>query len=422
MGPEELTPRTTWTRRRLLIGGVGSVIAAAFGVGELVEHGVLPGKVPLDRLLGACSVSGPDLTFAAPGRSIEGSFYSRARGLRVGYTIAYPPGHGPGSKLPLVLSLHGNGGNHTSGLGGITLVKALAARQAGRPLPPMAVVAVDGGNLYWNPHPGDDPMAMLVDEVIPRCRHLGLGRSPGAIGVVGISMGGYGALLLAERHPQLISAVAAISPAIWTTYPQARAVNRGAFASAADFARDDLITHISALSRTPVRVASGSDDPFHPGVVAFVRRLPPPAIVELTAGCHDNAFFAGGMTRCPRPFRLSAGECSRLERRDRDRVPRVGRPVRLELPAQDQAFGVRPGQPDAPAPDDARKPHGDRRSGSQIAHVAAVFGHEKRDVAAGSELDRRRRARRDVHAAALVVGERKRSRPGAYDDRRIADQ
>jgi pimeloyl-ACP methyl ester carboxylesterase len=104
-------------------------------------------------------------------------------------------------------------------------------------------------------------------------------------------MGGYGALLLAEKNPHLISAVAAISPAIWTTYEQARAVNPGAFASAADFASDNVITHAPALGAIPVRVASGSDDPFHPGVVALAPALAKSAIVEISAGCHDDAFF-----------------------------------------------------------------------------------------------------------------------------------
>ncbi|MGH8327415.1 MAG: alpha/beta hydrolase-fold protein [Steroidobacteraceae bacterium] len=156
----------------------------------------------------------------------------------------------------------------------------------------MAAIAVDGGGLYWNPHPGDDPMAMLVDEVIPRCRRLGLGRAAGSIGTIGISMGGYGALLLAEKHPELISAAAAISPAVWTSYAQAHAANAGAFASAADFAGDDVITHAARLARIPLRIASGNDDPFHPGVVALARVLPRSAIVEFTAGCHDDTFFA----------------------------------------------------------------------------------------------------------------------------------
>ena len=105
-------------------------------------------------------------------------------------------------------------------------------------------------------------------------------------------MGGYGALLLAETHPRLISAVAAISPAVWTTYADARSANAGAFASAADFASDDVITHAARLAGVPVRIASGADDPFHPGVVALANVLPKSAIVEIRAGCHDDSFFS----------------------------------------------------------------------------------------------------------------------------------
>jgi pimeloyl-ACP methyl ester carboxylesterase len=281
----------TVDRRRFLVGGIGGLIAVAAGGYELVEQGVLPGKNRLDQLLGACSVSGPALTFAAEGPTLDGSFESKARGRRVGYRIAYPPGHDRGSELPLVISLHAFGGSHTSGLGDITLARALAASHAGQALKPMAIVAADGGGLYWNPHPGDNPMAMIVDELIPLCRGLGLGRSPGGIATIGISMGGYGALLLAEQHPRLIAGVAAISPAVWTTYSQARTANAGAFASAADFATDDVITHASALAQMPVRIASGNRDPFHPGVVALAARLPRSAIVEFPAGCHDDSFF-----------------------------------------------------------------------------------------------------------------------------------
>jgi pimeloyl-ACP methyl ester carboxylesterase len=293
--PDPPPPEPTWTRRRLLIAGAGGVVGAV-GVAvagfELVEHGVLPGKQRLDELDGACSVSSPELTFATPGPSHSGTFFSAVRNRTVGYTIAYPPNHGPGDRLALVISLHGSGGSHRSGLGGLGLASALAARSSGRALPPFALVSVDGGNLYWNPHPGDDPLAMLVDELIPRCRRHGLGVRPGTIGTIGISMGGYGSLLLAERHPQLISAVAAISPAVWTSYSQARSASASAFASAADWTDDDVIAHASALARTPVRVASGTDDPLHPGAIALAHSLPRSAVVVFTGGCHDNAFFA----------------------------------------------------------------------------------------------------------------------------------
>ena len=42
----------------------------------------------------------------------------------------------------------------------------------------MAIVTVDGGDGYWNPHPGDDPQAMVVDELIPLCQAKGLGVAP----------------------------------------------------------------------------------------------------------------------------------------------------------------------------------------------------------------------------------------------------
>jgi pimeloyl-ACP methyl ester carboxylesterase len=280
------------TRRRFLASGLGGIIGTAFAGFELVEHGVLPGKHTLDELDGACSVSSPAETFSAVGPSRSGRFRSLARKQAVRYTIAYPPGHGPGDRLPLAVVLHGFGGTHASGLGGVSLPRALAARSAGRALAPFALVAVDGGGLYWNPHPGDDPMAMIVGELLPICRRLGLGRAPHGIGAIGISMGGYGSLLLAEKHPELIGAVAAISPAIFTSYADARAANAGAFASARDFAADDVIAHAQALAGIPVRIVSGSDDPFHSGVAALANRLSGSATVEITGGCHDDAFFA----------------------------------------------------------------------------------------------------------------------------------
>jgi pimeloyl-ACP methyl ester carboxylesterase len=258
---------------------------------ELVEHGVLPGKQELDQLDGACTVPSPSLHFSRLGPSMSGAFYSSARRTTVGYTIAFPPGHGPGDQLPLVVMLHGYGANHTNALSGMSPAQAVALRVDGRPLAPMAMVTVDGGPDYWNPHPGDDPMAMVVDEMIPRCQHLGLGRSPQRIGTMGISMGGYGAILIAEKHQGLVAAVAAISPAIWTTYAQANGANAGAFASAADFAADDAVTHASSLAGIPVRVASGDDDPFHPGVEALARALPHGAIVDFSKGCHGGSFF-----------------------------------------------------------------------------------------------------------------------------------
>jgi hypothetical protein len=97
--------------------------------------------------------------------------------------------------------LHRFGGNHTDAFAGMSPAQAVTLKVSGRPLAPMAVVTVDGGGGYWNPHPNDDPMAMVIEELIPMCQHRGLGAPPDRIATMGISMGGYGALLLAESTP-----------------------------------------------------------------------------------------------------------------------------------------------------------------------------------------------------------------------------
>src|SRR5262252_1716168 len=104
-------------RRRLFLrytlASVAAVAVAGVAASELANHGVLPGKGILDRIDGACSVTDPDLiAHAPPGPRYSGAFYSAARRRVVGYTIAYPPGHGPGGDLPLVVALHPYGGDH----------------------------------------------------------------------------------------------------------------------------------------------------------------------------------------------------------------------------------------------------------------------------------------------------------------------
>jgi hypothetical protein len=286
--------RRTISRRHLLgyaVAGLGAVLGGGAAGLELVDHGVLPGKQTLDRFDGACSVPAPTLSYGPLGPSHSGRFFSRARQREVGYTIAYPPRTAPLAELPLIVMLHGYGGNHLDALSGMSPAQAVALRVNGAGLTPMAMVTVDGGGGYWNPHPGDNPMVMVFEELIPLCQKVGLGRPPHGIGVMGISMGGYGALLFGEKYPTTISAVAAISPAVWTSYAQARSANPGAFASAADFATNDVVTHATALATVPTRVASGNDDPFHPGVEVLAGVLSARATVEFGSGCHTAPFF-----------------------------------------------------------------------------------------------------------------------------------
>ena len=79
---------------------------------------------------------------------------------------------------------------------------------------------------------------------------------------------------------------------MWTSYEEARNANAGAYASADDFAADDVVTHASNLEGVSVRIAAGISDPFHPGVDALVGELPRDAVVEISRGCHTGSFFS----------------------------------------------------------------------------------------------------------------------------------
>ena len=172
------------------------------------------------------------------------------------------------ARLGVVVALHGLG---SSALGAADLyAPAMAAAGSST----FAVIAVDGGNTYWHRRAtGDDPLGMIIHEVLPRAAASGL--DTGRIGIVGYSMGGYGALLLAERLGQAhtagpaVAAVAAASPAIFASYQDARAADPRAYDDQADFSRNDVIAGIAALRRIPVWVTCGSSDPF----VAVTQRL-----------------------------------------------------------------------------------------------------------------------------------------------------
>ena len=214
---------------------------------------------------------------------------------QVPYCVLVPPSYdtNKSGRYPVVYFLHGLGGNEQMFLdsGAWNLVEdEWEQHKIGEYL----IVAPAGDtSFYINAHDGRRYEDFFVQEFMPFIEHRYRIRAVRASrGITGISMGGYGALLLAEKHPTLVSAVAVISPAIWTSYAQARAANAGAYASAAAFAANDAVTHAGSLASVPVRVAAGYDDPFYPGVQALAARLPAGSVVDLGKGCHDGPFFA----------------------------------------------------------------------------------------------------------------------------------
>ncbi|ETK37015.1 alpha/beta hydrolase [Microbispora sp. ATCC PTA-5024] len=284
------------TRRGVLAGGLGALGALVLtgGAGAaLVEAEVLPGRVWLDRTLGRCGTlpSAPP----PPGVLRTRTFASRRRGTDVTVVTVLPAGVSSVRGLGVALALHGYGATASSVVRSLALDHYLTEAVARGGVPPYALVAVDGGAAgYWHRRAnGDDPLGMIRAEILPWLR--GQGALTRRVGVIGWSMGGYGALLLAQTlagggGPRA-AAVVASSPALFSGYADARAANGLAFDDAADFARNDVFARLDALGGVPVRVDCGASDPFAPMARRLLERLRPEG--GMGEGCHDYAFWRG---------------------------------------------------------------------------------------------------------------------------------
>ncbi len=276
------------SRRALIVRG-GAVAAGLIGAVALVDALDVLDLGVADAGDVECGVVGP-LPDVEPGLIERGTFRSSARGREVGFAVVYPPGAGPGDGLPLCLYLHGRGGSHRNVADTPMGFPWFLADRVAAGAPPMALLAVDGGNAWWHRRAsGDDPQRMLLDEVLPLAAERGLATA--RIGLIGTSMGGYGALLLAERlGAERVAAVGALSPALYRRYADAL---EGAFDSRADFAAHDVFAARERLRGIAVRIDCGDDDRygFADTARAFLAVAPPTVVGSTAPGCHDAAYW-----------------------------------------------------------------------------------------------------------------------------------
>lgn len=123
----------------------------------------------------------------------EGTFSSRFwPDHQVRWRLARPARQSPPTAPPpLAVALHGYGGDADWPFNGVHIERHVA--QAG-----LAVATVDGGNFYWHARrSGIDPAAIIVQDLLRLLARKGLDTA--RIALMGWSMGGYGALLLASR-------------------------------------------------------------------------------------------------------------------------------------------------------------------------------------------------------------------------------
>lgn len=250
-----------------MIGGASVLSLAAVG-GAGAAAGVLPVPSRVRRMMTDTGPAG--VIPAAPAGQVRlERVSSQARGRQVGLWTAVPAGYGAGEGLPVCLILHG--GSATTAdytTFGFARFLTSAVRHG---VPPFVLVGADGGLSRWEGDgAGDDPQRMLREEVPAWCTARGFDAS--RLAAYGWSMGGYGALRLAEGNPGLLKMVAVLSPAV--------------------VPGDHAFADASRLEASRTGVWCGRSDPFFNAVQKFVRLVHPhPAVASWSKGAHQRGYW-----------------------------------------------------------------------------------------------------------------------------------
>jgi S-formylglutathione hydrolase FrmB len=194
---------------------------------------------------------------------------SEAVGERLGVNVIVPPRTGPRGERSLLVFLHGRGGSEETFNDAVFRgLPKLHGRRG------MIVAFPDGGDhSYWHNRREGRWATYLMHEAIPLVERR-FGIDPERVAIGGISMGGFGAYNLALHHPDRFCAVGGHSAALWFDGSETAP---GAFDSAADFERNDVVEAVQAdpgaFGGMRIWNDYGDEDPFRVYNEGFVDAL-----------------------------------------------------------------------------------------------------------------------------------------------------
>ncbi|GAB3159165.1 alpha/beta hydrolase-fold protein [Amycolatopsis stemonae] len=285
VGAAKVRDARRWlSRRSVLVAGASGLAVTGLAVGTAT--GKLPFSQALQRTLGVTS-SNPTTQL---GSTRVERVYSQARGRMVDLVFILPS-KTPPKGLPMSLMLHGLHGNARNAAPTGTL-KQLASDVARKAVPAYGLVAVDGGDNYWHEvHRGDDPMAMLLEEVPQWLKARGFAGDTGQpFACTGVSMGGFGALVYTRRRVerrQPPAAVATLAPALILSWQEM--AKRHIFTGLNDWTALDPLRHIDETKSVANAIYCGTEDPFITGVRRYIDAAHP-AVAHTAHGKHGDPF------------------------------------------------------------------------------------------------------------------------------------
>jgi enterochelin esterase-like enzyme len=168
-------------------------------------------------LLVACASAGAESLMAVESQP------SIVLGRDFPFTVYLPDGYDRGDlRYPVLYLLHGAGGDETAWAkeGGIKETMDRLVRDGA--IPPAIIVMPGCRGCWWVDGPRERAETAFWSELVPAIqrRYRTIETRRGRV-IAGLSAGGYGAVRFAMRYPDRVSAVAALSPAVYADTPPA---------------------------------------------------------------------------------------------------------------------------------------------------------------------------------------------------------
>ena len=239
---------------------------------------------------------------AGAGVVVAREFRSTALERDWSYAVYLPDGYETSNlRYPVLYLLHGNGGNLYSWVNDGHIQQTADALIAHGDIPPCVIVMPDAGTT-WFVDRKEKMESAVIGDLIPDVENNWkvLSSRPGRL-VAGLSMGGYGAMRLSLKYPEMFAAAALLSPAIYNPEPPETSSARrvGVFGSP-DY--DAAVwksynypalwdAYLAKKLPVPMYINSGDDDDFYIEAEAMqfyslLRRNKQPAELRIVNGAH----------------------------------------------------------------------------------------------------------------------------------------
>lgn len=236
------------------------------------------------------------------------TFRSEALGRDYKYTVYLPDSYKKDDKkYPILYLLHGAGGDENEWLAKGGLRETMDAMIARRLIKPMVVIMPGHTAAWWVDGAKEKGETALIKEVMPHAEakyRIDAVRSNRLI--AGLSAGGFGALNLIMKYPQMFAASALLSPAVYDPVPpgHSSAIRQPPFQKDGKFDVDlwkslNYVSHIEGYKKSgvivPLYINTGDHDTFsiafHAATLFERLRLHQPEAIELRVVNGDHEWM-----------------------------------------------------------------------------------------------------------------------------------